>query len=96
MKITPEDYAKLKDAMSVMLIIAPGSLSNYQERGLTERRWRWDLLHAATQRGLFSVVPLYKYMHDDHIDTALKVVIQEIQNGLKKGSYEPSISRTNL
>lgn len=41
--------------------------------GLSDKRYRWDLLWAAKQSEL--VGQIYKYANDDHIDTVLRRIV---------------------
>ena len=44
----------------------------YRARGLSDQRFRWDMLHASG----FDIQPLYKAgLNDSHIDTALRYVM---------------------
>jgi hypothetical protein len=71
MKINGELYAQIEAGVSAMMAKYPESRSKYQERGLTPRRWRWDLFWAAQDAGYF--VPGYADgVNDDHIDTTLR------------------------
>ena len=79
MKITPEHYEQMRNAIS--LVRAAGAwpeFSHYQSQGLTHKRWRWDLLWYATKTQLperYIVDTLYPYCDDTHIDTALKKIV---------------------
>ena len=90
MKITPQDFAKLKTAIAsepvqifarakltelVKLHETPGN-SLYQRDIMT--RYRWDIFHAANryQNGL--IHELYETgLNDDHIYTALRRIIPD-------------------
>jgi hypothetical protein len=80
MKITPKDYATLH--MAITMVRAAGSMPEfpaYQAQGLSHRRWRWDLLWYAKKVRLphrFIEDTLYSYCNDDHIDTALRRIVQ--------------------
>ena len=74
MKIKPEHFEHMKAA-----ILANGrapTLPSYLARGLTEKRWRWDLLWAANLSAWISA-NVYPYANDDHIDTALRVITRD-------------------
>lgn len=62
LKMHSDDYARLRDA--IVRTYLPG---------YTSERARWDCLW---QSG-FNITPLYMYLNDSHIDTALRAVIQE-------------------
>jgi len=55
------------------------TLADYRARGLTSKRWRWDLLWRAKRLGFiperFIEDTLYSYCEDTHIDTALRRII---------------------
>ncbi len=85
MKITPEHYAHLLDALRRrMTTITPEQLRTYFEHLAHDpqvadphKRLRWDLLWSS---GLTAWVcdTLYPYLNDDHIDTALRRAIMEL------------------
>lgn len=78
MKIKPEHFEKLKKAIAETLATKPNAAADYKAAGLSEMRFRWDVLHAATIDGekslRFICDTLYKYMNDEHIDTALREI----------------------
>ena len=78
MKIKPEDFAVLQAA--VKPLHTPERWALYQAQGLSAMRYRWDLLYASKLKigdgkGC-SGLPLYAYMDDTHIDTALRTVLR--------------------
>ena len=84
MKITPQDYADLKAA--IVGIFGNRKLADiaamYKDNGLSEKRFRWDLLYSVqsvVRQPIFD--RMYKYANDTHIDTALRRIVKEIQNG---------------
>lgn len=72
MKIHPEHIEHMRKA-----ILANGkapTLHSYTARGLTERRWMWDMLYLA------GITPwvcehVYEYANDMNIDTALRSIL---------------------
>lgn len=74
MKITKEHYNHLKSEIiakhEFMLKEHSNDYSVYLNAGHSVKRHTWDLLHAA---GLtpFICDTLYKYLNDEHINTAL-------------------------
>lgn len=74
MKIKPEHVAHMKAA--ILANSKAPTLPSYLARGLTEKRWRWDLFYAA---GLSSWVcaNIYPYANDEHIDTALRSITRD-------------------
>jgi hypothetical protein len=82
MKIKPEHYAYLKGAIATIdlkriadhrnFVIGEGKSQD------VEKRVRWDAVRYA---GLIPWIcdTLYKYMNDDHIDTALRKIFSELE-----------------
>ena len=70
MKITDADYAALRDSCVKVLLDNPGTVEAYRLRGLSHERLRFDVLHATGASGA-----LYKYLDDEHIDTALRRIV---------------------
>lgn len=83
MKIKPEHYAILRDKVRVSLDAQGWRAELYQREGLSFKRFRWDMLYLARVKigdnaGMgHGDVPLYEYMNDDHIDTALRRIVTE-------------------
>jgi len=87
MKMTKEHYNILKNAIKAIgidkiklhkkdlpfMTPAPKDL---------DKRVRWDCLHATKIKigdGIgMDGLPLYAYLHDDHIDTALRHIMKEL------------------
>jgi hypothetical protein len=72
MKMTTEDFKVVRDAMTPLLT-APEHANlwtNYKAKGLTKRRFCWDTLWASK----LDITPLYKYLNDDTITTALMMI----------------------
>jgi len=69
MKIKPEHFEYIRE--KIMSLSTAPTLHSYTAQGLTEKRWRWDLLYMA---GLSRWIcdNIYLYANDGHIDTALK------------------------
>lgn len=81
MKITAEDYQYLKQKIEPLRSQFPAALEAYKANPKIKdahKALRWQALHAA---GLTPWVctALYGYLNDDHIDTALRAVMAEIQ-----------------
>ena len=74
MKIKQEHFDYLKRA--ILANAHAPTLPSYLARGLTEKRWRWDLLYAANLSS-WICANLYPYMNDDHIDTALRAITRD-------------------
>lgn len=85
MKMTPEHYTYLLDNLRRrMASLTPVQIRTYLKHLAEDprvadphKRLRWDLLHSA---GLTPWLcdTLYGYLTDDHIDTALRRVMQEL------------------
>jgi hypothetical protein len=81
MKIKPEHYEALKSAVHRVLDDHPHAAAEYDKKGLSPTRFRWDALHSSrvmhTQHsdGHSLGHHIYKYANDSHIDTALKHIV---------------------
>lgn len=53
----------------------------YEKQGLTDRRMAFDLFWWVNKRASLEVTmgEFYKYAHDDHLYTALKAIVKELQ-----------------
>ncbi len=79
MKIKPEHYAHIRDAMALALKSNQGiSTATYEAQGLTAKRFRWDLFWTAKLSQWVSD-NVYKYANDEHLDTALKAIVKELE-----------------
>jgi hypothetical protein len=76
MKITPDHYRTLCYAIYRSQQGMETREEYVNQHGLTDKRWRWDLLWRAKRVGYlpdrFIEDTLYGYCDDTHIDTALK------------------------
>jgi len=74
MKMTQKDYNTLKTEIKKYIndknIIM-------KDRDNTERL-RWDLLWFMVDDKRYSIQPLYSYLNDNHIDTALKNIVNTL------------------
>jgi len=70
MKMTKEDYEKLKSSINSLFSITSleDSKRLYIIKGYSMERFRWDCLHHSD----FDTNRLYNYLNDKHIDTALR------------------------
>lgn len=72
MKMKPEHYAQLKQAIQAVqvegVIQPPMSAKSYLDRNMTAAQWRWDLMYLSD----FDTHTVYGYCTDDDIDTALR------------------------
>jgi hypothetical protein len=69
-----EHYEAL--AAALQPVFAKHSPASYRAAGLSEKRFRWDALWAI-QRSEWVCRELYPYLNDDHIDSALKQMVEE-------------------
>lgn len=81
MKIKPEHYAHMRAEMFKVMAANPDKgLAHYQRNNIGKdpvKRFRWDVLWAA-KLSIWVCDTLYPYgINDDHIDTALRNIIQE-------------------
>ncbi len=83
MKITPEDYAILRNEISML---PSDEISQLKEKVKNDprvkdpaKRLRWDLAYCAGLNSWICAV-LYQYLDDSHIDTALRKVVKELNN----------------
>lgn len=87
MKIKPDDLLTLKSAIDEALKTFPHTLDDYLKAGNSAKRYRWDVLWHAKQTE-FVCNTLYKYLDDEHIDTALRKIFEQppkfIVNGKRK------------
>lgn len=71
MKMTKEDYEILKSEIKPYFSVE--LMDEYKNKGLSEERFRWDLVwRSKTDIGKF-----YHYLNDNHIDTALRRIVKE-------------------
>ncbi len=77
MKVQPEHYAMMRDAMRTALAEIPaGRLAAFREAN-TEKRFRWDLARFAHLIP-FITSEIYPYADDTHVDTALRAIVREL------------------
>lgn len=84
MKIKPEHLATLKAAIQPLdtaerrNLYLEGRFPHADKVRDLNKRYRWDLLHAA---GLTSWLcdTLYRYAHDDHVDSALRSIVKDLK-----------------
>lgn len=94
MKMKPEHFAILQDA--VAKLDTADKRKAYAARGLSARRYRWDLLYASGVLEAMSQ-PLYLYLNDSHIDTALRKIVPDgpASLGIPVGQCPPKITDEN-
>lgn len=77
MKIKPEHYDIIKQAIDAL---PKDQVAQHKAKELGKdkaMRFRWDLFHAA-RLSRFASDELYRYLNDNHIDTALKSIVKEL------------------
>ena len=89
MKIKPEHYAVLKAAIEPLdkeehrRAYRAGDFPRSASTKDVNMRYRWDLLYASKLKigdsvGMRGDLPLYDYMDDTHIDTALRSIVPDL------------------
>ncbi len=86
MKIKPEHYNHMERMIHLTvtnighdkLQAHKDSLKDDERVKDINKRFRWDICHAA-QLNQFMCEELYEYLNDDHIDTALRQVIKNLE-----------------
>jgi len=82
MKMSAEHYEYLKNAIAPMADKIRSHRKFIENEGKSkdiEKRLRWDLTYYA---GLSQWIcdNLYEYLNDDHIDTALRRIVSELES----------------
>jgi hypothetical protein len=72
MKISQTDFDAMRLAIEAALPSIPAR-HEYESRGYSPMRWRWDCLHASK----FNTSPLYRYLDDANIETALRRILPD-------------------
>ena len=82
MKIQPQHFEALKAGVLSFTADHPFLQSEYRKKGLSEKRYRWDLLRSCSITDINGIEwickNLYPYLDDTHIDTALKKAVSYI------------------
>lgn len=71
MKMKQKDFERLEKCINHAMCRYPWGYKAYRDMGLSEERWRWDLVWEFCKSGLY---PVMDYLNDDHIDTALRKI----------------------
>jgi len=76
MKITPEHYEKLESEIKVILDNNPQFIVHYRENYQENNTIiRWRLFYVVCDKDNSTLArELWKYLNDDHIDTALRKI----------------------
>ena len=81
MKIQPDHYAHMRDAIEALprdaVVAHKAALENDPRVKDLGMRYRWDLLHAARLTPWLCDT-IYPYANDTHIDTALRAIVNEL------------------
>lgn len=87
MKITNEDFKELEKIIEnwierYQIKDLRYYYDKYKKDGMTDQRFYWDVLHAAgikigDGKGMDGDINLYSYLNDNHIETALKKIINK-------------------
>jgi hypothetical protein len=87
MKIKPEHYDHMRSAIQEVVKKLPDGIEGYRQELIAEgkakdieKRLRWDMSYLARLTP-FICENIYSYANDDHVDTALRRIMQEVQNG---------------
>lgn len=79
MKMKPTDFDALRGAIKNAFPCGGKDFATWREdysaAGHSEERFRWDCLHLSG----FNTRPFYAYLHDSHIDTALRRIVDCIE-----------------
>lgn len=73
MRITKNHYEMLEKAIKPL--DTPERRDAYKKHGLTDLRYRWDLLWGSGICKTYWMQEVYAYCNDDHIDTALRRIV---------------------
>jgi len=77
MKITKEDYKKLRD--KAFKIVKENKLLDNRNIVFSDKDFRWELYHAVNHNDFYRTQrELHKYLSDENIDTALRKIVKEL------------------
>jgi len=81
MKMTKEDYSKLKTAIENIpkYLIEQAETESEKVGGYNDTAWRWLLFHFVNRSPGFNFRYLHEYLNDNHIDTALRKIVGELK-----------------
>lgn len=85
MKIKPEHVETIKGFVSPLDTserrqrYINGDFPNSASTKDLDKRYRWDLFYANPASAPFACDVLYKYSHDEHIDTALRSIVKPLR-----------------
>lgn len=88
MKMRPADFDALHDAIRDSFSTDVKPFADYREgyraAGRSDKHFRWDCLHFSG----FNVRPLYSYLNDSHIDTALRRIVNLLDCNSQKDEVD--------
>lgn len=71
MKMLNTDFQGLSNSINAVVTEFPDVSGVYKRNGLSHERYRWDVFHVSK----IYKKPLYEYLDDSHIDTALRKIL---------------------
>ena len=80
LKLTIEHQEHIRNAISKFDTIDNRFI--YVNAGLSDRRYRWDLLHRAGL-GSWLCSNVYSYANDEHVDSLLRKLVKPLNRGMK-------------
>jgi hypothetical protein len=75
MKMKPEHYKAIESGLNAISSDLDKAEHEYAERGLSDKRMRWDAFRFARINGdstKWLCDTLYPYLNDEHVDSALR------------------------
>lgn len=77
MKIKPEHFEECRKMLEHNGLDTTENRARYKAAGLSDMRYRWDIFRLSG--GIeFLCKELYKYMNDEHMDTALRKLVRPL------------------
>jgi len=76
MKITKDHYEIIENAINKVIMDNPCAYDDYQKKGLSDMRYRWDCLWAAKLNDFIRDI-IYQYANDNNIDTVLRKITKK-------------------
>ena len=85
LKINQEDFDGLQKAVLAVVAKYPNAYKQYKDQGLSDMRYNWDVLRKSGYLTGENLDRLYKYLNDDHINSALAFILGNGGKSSKKG-----------
>ena len=81
-----EHYQTIRQHVEKLSANAPLAkhLDGYRKAGHSDKRFGWDVFRAAKVNGdsaRWLCDHVYPYANDDHVDTAIRMIVREIESG---------------